>query len=204
MRTRLTRIAAGCAALAIAASACSISEDADPQSIPLDQRGNFGELATGDVAEGGSRIYLLSPVETDEQPQLRAVPRSETSDPEELLASLLAGANPDESALGLNTAIPDELEIQQARTVGTRVTIDINDALTELSDLGLRQALAQIVATASEIEPIEQVRLQVNGQNQGWPTGDGQVTDRPLTIFDYPGFLETSQPDYPALPLPSA
>ncbi len=113
---------------------------------------------------------------------------------------MLAGGNEDESALGLTSAIPADLEIEQARTVGTRLTIDINDALGELSDLGLRQALAQIVATASEIDQVQQVRLRVGGQNQGWPTGDGEVTDRPLTIYDYPGFLESSQPAFPALP----
>jgi spore germination protein GerM len=186
--------------LSISASSCAIQEDAEPQNVPPEERGNFGELATGEAAVGASRIYLLSPIGPDEQSSLRAVPRSEATNPEQLLNSLLAGANEDESALGISTAIPADLEILDARAVGPRLTVDINDALNELSDLGLRQALAQIVATASEIDRIEQVRLQVNGQNQGWPTGDGEVTDRPLTIFDYPGFLESSQPDVPALP----
>jgi len=185
--------------LAAVFASCAIQEDGAPRDIPISQRGNFGDPATGDAAEGAGRIYLLSPVGTDEQPRLRAVPRSDAADAEELLTSLLAGANEDENALGLTTAIPTDLEIQQARTVGTRLTIDINDALSELSDLGLRQALAQIVATASEVDQVQQVRLSVNGQNQGWPTGDGEVADRPLTIYDYPEFLESSQPDFPAL-----
>lgn len=185
---------------AVLAASCAIREDSAPRDIPIDQRGNFGDVATGDVAEGASRIYLLSPVGTDEQPRLRAVRREEAADAEELLTSLLLGANEDESALGLTSAIPAELEIEEATTVGTRLTIDINDALNELSDLGLRQALAQIVATASEVDQVQQVRLRVGGENQGWPTGDGEVTDRPLTIYDYPEFLESSQPNFPALP----
>ena len=186
--------------LAAVSASCAIREDGTPRDIPIDQRGNFGEVATGDAAEGASRIYLLSPVGTDEQARLRAAPRSEAADAEELLTSLLAGANEDENALGLTSAIPTDLEIEEATTVGTRLTIDINDALSELSDLGLRQALAQIVATASEVDQVQQVRLRVGGENQGWPTGDGEVTDRPLTIYDYPEFLESSQPDFPALP----
>jgi len=186
--------------VAVLAASCAIREDSVPRAIPLDQRGNFGDVATGDVAEGASRIYLLSPVGTDEQPRLRAVRREEAADAEELLTSLLLGANEGENALGLTSAIPDELVIDEATTVGTRLTIDINDALNELSDLGLRQALAQIVATASEVDQVQQVRLRVGGENQGWPTGDGEVTDRPLTIYDYPEFLESSQPDFPALP----
>ncbi|MGA9279262.1 GerMN domain-containing protein [Ilumatobacter sp.] len=189
--------------LTLAIGACSISEDAAPKNIPLDQRGDFGDPVTGDAAVGGSRIYLLSPAGTDEQSFLRSVQRSDATSPEELLTSLIAGANEDESGDGLTTAIPADLEILDASTVGTRLTVDINDALTGLSDLGLRQALAQIVTTSVEIDPVQHLRLRVNGQNQGWPTGDGEVTDRPLTIYDYPGFLESSQPDFPALPLPS-
>lgn len=187
-------------AVALLVTSCAIREDGAPRAIPLDQRGNFGELATGEAAEGGSRIYLLRPAGTDEQALLRAVPRSEAATAEELLGSLLAGANEEESATGLSTAIPAGLEIIEARTVGTRLTIDINDAFSELTDLGLRQALAQIVATSTEIDQVQQIRLRVDGENQGWPTGDGEVTDRPLTIYDYPGFLESSQPDFPALP----
>lgn len=181
-------------------TSCAISEDAVPRDIPLEQRVSFGEVATGQAAVGGGRIYLLGPVDGDEQAQLRAVQRIEASSPEDLLNSLLDGANADENSIGLSTAIPADLVIDQARTVGTRLTIDINDAFNELSDIGLRQAIAQIVATASEIDQVQQIRIRVDGENQGWPTGDGEVTDRPLSIYDYPGFLETSQPAFTALP----
>lgn len=187
----------------IGLASCTITADGAPTNIPIDQQGNFGGLATGDAAVGGSRIYLLSPSGTDDQALLRAVPRSDATSPEELLRSLIAGANSDETTTGLSSAVPSDLEILDATTVGTRLTIDINEALAELSGQGLRLALAQIVATSSEIDQVRQVRLRVDGQNQSWPTGDGEVTDRPLTLYDYPGFLETSQPDFPALPLPA-
>lgn len=186
--------------ITLAGSACSVREDAEPRIIPAEQRNDVNEIATGEEAEGASRIYLLSPVGTEEQIQLRSVPRNEAVSPADLLASLLRGANEAETSAGLSTAIPADLEIKSARTVGTRLTIDINDAFNELSDNGLRQALAQLVATAGEIGQVQQVRLRVDGENQGWPTGDGVITDRPLSIYDYPGFLETSQPAFPSLP----
>jgi spore germination protein GerM len=191
-----------CTALAamLAVAGCAIREDSAPRAIPEEDRVPFGEIATGDAAEGVGRIYLLSSVAPDAQTQLRAVPRIEPANPEELLSSLVAGANEDESALGLSSAIPSDLEILEARTVGTRLTIDINEALNELSDLGLRQALAQIVATAVAIDQVQLVRLRVDGENQVWPTGDGEGTDQPLSIYDYPNFLETSQPDFPTPP----
>ncbi len=191
-----------CTALtvAITVSGCAIREDPAPRAIPEEDRAAFGEIATGDAAEGGGRIYLLSPVAPDAQTQLRAVRRIEPTNPEELLNRLVAGPNEDESARGLSSAIPSDLEILGARTVGTRLTIDINDALDELSDEGLRQALAQIVATAVAIDQVQLVRLRVDGENQVWPTGDGEGTSQPLSIYDYPGFLETSQPAFPAPP----
>lgn len=188
------------AAIVLVGGACSVREDARPRVIPVEQRNDVNEIATGEEAEGASRIYLLSPVGTEEQIQLRSVPRNEAVSPADLLASLLRGANEAETSAGLSTAIPADLEIKSARTVGTRLTIDINDAFNELSDNGLRQALAQLVATAGEIGQVQQVRLRVDGENQGWPTGDGVITDRPLSIYDYPGFLETSQPAFPSLP----
>lgn len=187
------------AATALAAG-CAIREDPAPRAIPEEEQDAFGEIATGDAAEGVGRIYLLSPVASDGQTQLRSVSRVEPANPEELMASLVAGPNEEESAIGLSSAIPTDLEILAARTVGTRLTIDINDALNELSDNGLRQALAQIVATAVAIDQVQVVRLRVDGENQVWPTGGGEGTDQPLSIYDYPGFLETSQPDYPTPP----
>jgi spore germination protein GerM len=88
----------------------------------------------------------------------------------------------------------------ESTTVGTRLTLDFNDAITLLSDLGQREALAQIVATATGVEQIKQVRILVDGETRSWPISNGEVTDRPLSIYDYPGFVETSQPPYPALP----
>ncbi|MEP2374294.1 MAG: GerMN domain-containing protein [Ilumatobacter sp.] len=187
-------------ALSLAVAGCAIREDPAPRAISPDDAVDFGEIATGDAAEGDGRIYLLSPVATDAPPQLRAVRRPELGNPQELLRSLVEGANPEENALGLTSAIPPDLEIISARTVGTRLTIDVNEALDDLSDLGLRQALAQIVATAVSIDQVQLVRLRVDGENQSWPTGSGEGTDQPLSIYDYPNFLETSQPNFPTPP----
>lgn len=194
-RLLLTTLAA-----ALCVGGCAIREDPEPRAIPEEDRVFFGEVATGDAAEGVGRIYLLSPVAPDGQTQLRSVSRIEPANPRELLSTLVLGANEAESAIGLSSAVPPDLEINAARTVGTRLTIDINDALNELSDNGLRQALAQIVATAVAIDQVQLVRLTVEGENQAWPTGGGESSDQPLSIYDYPGFLETSQPDFPTPP----
>lgn len=180
---------------------CAISEDASPRNIPEDLIGDLNVVASGDAATGTNRIYLLTPPDDDEQQRLRAVPRQDDSGgTEEVIESLFAGPNPDEAEALLGSAIPTDLELISARTVGTRLTIDIRDGLTGLSDDGVRFALAQIVATASELDGVERVRIQVEGVNQAWPTGDGRLVDAALSIYDYPGLLETSQPAFTALP----
>ncbi|MFN3254658.1 MAG: GerMN domain-containing protein [Ilumatobacter sp.] len=187
--------------VALAALAgCSIREDTVPRDIPSDRVGGFGDIATGDAAVGASRIFLLTPPGADDQRQLRAVPRTVTGGPEALLRSLFAGPNPTEIQASLSTAIPPELQLDSARAVGRVLTIDIDDGLAELSDSGVRSALAQIVATATQLDGVERVRIRVFGENQAWPTGNGRLVDEPLSIYDYPGLLESSQPAFTALP----
>jgi spore germination protein GerM len=180
-------------------TSCSIREDAAPREIPQAENEVFGEFPTGEDASGDRSIYLLTPVNADEQPQLRSVRRNTSSNPLDLLDSLLLGPNLQENEDGLTSALPDDLMVLDTRTVGTRLTIDLNDALTRLSDVGQRVALAQIVATVTSIDRVQQVRVLVDGENRPWPTGDGTVTDRPLSIYDYPGLVESSQPPFPAL-----
>ena len=196
----MSRLISACIIGAFALTSCAIAEDAVPRTITVDADSEFGVVAGGAAAAGDRIIYLLAPLGAEEQRRLRAVRRETSADPREVLQELVSGENVEENAAGLNSAIPADLEIGAARTVGTRLTVDINDALGELSEVGLLQALAQIVATATEIEQVQQVRLRVDGENRAWPTGDGEVSELPLTIYDFPEFLETSQPGFPTTP----
>jgi spore germination protein GerM len=191
------------ALVCVAAAGCTIREDAGPRIVPEEQRGQFSAQPTGDVAAGSNRIFLLAPASGDEQPRLRSVLRDVASNPEAILNSLLAGENPTEQATGLSSVLPDDLQLNSARLLGRRLTIDINDAINELTAEALPLAVAQLVATATEIEGVENVRLQINGENQTWPLGNRENTDRLLTVYDYPGFIESSQAAYPAYPTAS-
>ena len=193
-RRRLLAIVAG---LLVATTSCAVREDAAPR--PLVGIGVFDASATGDAAVGANRIYLLTATNADGQRRLRSVPRDVTGGADELIRSLLSGPNNAEVENSLGTAIPSDLELNSVRSVGTRLTIDIGDGLAELSDEAIRLALAQIVATASELDGVERVRIRVDGANRAWPTGDGRLSDEALSVYDYPGYLESSQPAFPAL-----
>ncbi len=178
-------------------ASCAISEDSLPVEIPPAQRGQFGATPTGDAAAGNNRVFLVNSASDG---RLRSVLRAGSSDAEGIFKSLFAGPNDAEADSGLSTFLPEGIELNNARIRVRSLTLDVNDVFDELTAVALRTAVAQIVATASEIAGVEQVRIQIDGENQVWPVGDGENTDRRLTVYDYPGFIESSQPAYPAIP----
>jgi spore germination protein GerM len=181
---------------------CSIQPDAAPNDLPTERAEVFGEAATGDVAAGTNRIYLLAPTDPEEAQRLRSVQRDVPTTPFSVLSSLFAGPNATERDTLLDTAIPSDVELITARSVGRVLTVDVNDAFGELTPEGLRLAVAQIVSTATDIDGVESVQLRIDGEPRVWPLGNGELTDRPLTRFDYPGLVESTQPAFPAIPSP--
>jgi hypothetical protein len=79
---------------------------------------------------------------------------------------------------------------------------DGSSEITAQSGERLGLAVAQIVFTATEIDGVRAVRLRVNGQDQRWPKGDGETRDGDLSVYDFPGLVQSAQPPYPAVPSP--
>ena len=189
--------------IALAALAgCSIQPEASPNDLPDERANVFGEPATGDEAAGTNRIYLLAPPDVEAPQRLRSVQRDVPPTAESVLESLFAGPNADERDAQLDTAIPADVELLDARPVGQVLTVDLNDVFDDLTPDGLRLAVAQIVSTATDIEGVGSVQLRIDGVPRVWPLGNGELTDRPLTQYDYPGLVESSQPAFPAIPSP--
>lgn len=181
-------------------SACAIQPEAAPNDVPAERSGVFGDPSTGDEAAGTNRIFLLTPTDADEPQRLRAVLRDVPTTAASVLSSLFAGPNTAERAEQLDTAIPTDVELKTARTVGEILTLDLNDVFAELTPDGLRLAVAQIVTTVTQIDGVRAVQLRVDGEPRVWPLGSGELTDRPLTAFDFPGLVESSQPAFPGTP----
>lgn len=191
------------ALLAAVTAACSIGEDGAPRDVPEEERGNFGVGAVGGTASGTSRIYLISTPEGEEA-ILRSVARDVPAEggdvaaqAEAVLTALLEGPLTTEQ---LQTAIPADLELLAVRPRGQVLTVDVNDAITALLPEGQTLAVAQIVTTATALDTVERVRLRINGENQEWPTGNGELVTRPLSGYDYPTLIESTQPSFPAIP----
>ena len=191
------------AVVALAAtSGCSIQPDASPTDLPAERVDVFGEPSTGDEAAGTNRVYLLAPTDTDARQRLRSVQRDVPTTPAAVLASLFAGPNATERAEQIDTAIPTDVVLLAVRPVGQVLTVDVNDVFDELTPEGLRLAVAQIVSTATDIDGVQSVQLRIEGEPSVWPLGNGELTDRALTKYDYPGLAESSQPPFPAIPSP--
>jgi spore germination protein GerM len=200
--TGITRVATGLLLAVVTVTGCSIQPESTPRNVPEDQRGLFDAQTTtgGGAAAGDNRIYLLASLRGDAQQQLRSVLRDVPSQPLDLLTSLVAGPNDEERDELLDTALPEDLVINSARRSGPVVLIDVNDALNALSQDGLRLAIAQLVLTITDLPGVEEVEITVEGSRQLWPLGDRELTDRPLTRFDYPGLAESTQPRFPPIP----
>jgi spore germination protein GerM len=191
------------AAVLVAAGGCGIAPDSTPRDVaPAEQDLTVNAVSDGDEAGGTSRIYLVAPSEAGDPSLLRSTSRDVAAGAAPLIKSLLAGPNPEELASRLVTNIPQETQLLSTDSSGDVLTVDVSPEITELSGDLLVLAVAQIVFTASEIDGVRAVRLRVDGQDQQWPKGDGETREGTLTVYDYPGLVESAQPPYPAVPSP--
>ena len=185
----------GLATIMLAMSGCGIQADSAPRDVPADEQ-IIAEGSSGTDAAGAERIYLVAPGENQ---LLRSVPRDATSR-SDLMRILFLGPNDEESAAQFSSTIPSTTELLSARSQGTVLFVDVSAGLTELTGDGLTRALAQIVYTASEIDGVEAVQLTVDGDLISWPKGNLDASSNPLRTYDYPGYVQTAQPAYPAVP----
>jgi hypothetical protein len=184
--------------LSLVAAACGIQTDSAPRDLPEAERIlPIAGSSAGTDASGADRIYLVAP---GEDRLLRSVPRTAATR-EDLIRILLLGPNDDEIAAQYSSFIPPSTELISARSNGQILIVDLTGELSELTGQSLSQAIAQIVYTATEIDGIEAVQLKINGEEVAWPKPNGDTTTDPLRIYDYPGYVQTAQPAYPAVPV---
>lgn len=183
---------------------CGIAPDADPRDIPLDQQRDLVRTDDAAATEGsGTRVYLLDAAAPGQAALLRSVGRDVPPTATAVLQALLDGPTAGELERRLRTAIPPDTELHSARfSSRTTLTVDLNETIFEATGSELVDAVSQLVFTATEVEGVQQVELRVDGELQEWPRGDGTLVERPLTVFDFPGRVASSQPDYPAVLAP--
>jgi Sporulation and spore germination len=189
-------------AVAALATACSIKPDSSPQVIPVgDHALNDTFTAEGGEAAGSTRVFLVKEGD-DGTAHLTSVLRSVDPTATAVMQELLKGPNAQEEDAGVTSALPRDLVLRSARSGAGVLTVDVSSQLLDEPAPKLLLAIAQIVFTASELEGVREVRIKVNGTIRPWPDGQGELRTTALTVYDYPGIVESSQPPYPAIPTP--
>jgi hypothetical protein len=190
---RSARAALGLAGVVLV-TGCGVQPDSSPRDVPVDERPISIVDEAGSTASGADRVYLIAP---GEDRLLRSVPRDATT-PSDLVEILLRGPNEDELQEQYSTFIPPTTELLGTSTQGQILTVDLTSDFLELTGQNLTQAIAQIVYTATELEGIEAVQIDVEGERLSVPTQTSDTVESTLQIYDFPNAVRTSQPAFPA------
>ena len=201
---RVMRCAAVIGAGVIGLSSCSIDPEGTPRDIAVrdrqDLRVNFDQPAG--AATGSGRIFLLSPEVIGQPRTLQSVARDVGDTPAEAMRALFEGPNSEELQRRLRTAIPPGTRLLDVAQDGDELIVSVSSELQQLTSEALIDGVAQIVLTASEISGVSTVTIAIDGVPQQWPTASGELQSQPLTRYDFPGLMQTSQPSFPSVPSP--
>lgn len=186
--------------LLVALGGCGLSGDAQPRDI-AGLVVSPTTTAVGGGGESGARVFLLGPQHLAEVERQVVSPTSAV----DVLSALLAGPSSDESARGLRTAIPSGTKLQDAHVERStaRVEIDLSREFLAVQGVEQRNAVAQLVYTATSIPGVDSVLFHIEGRPVQVPVDDGSLTSEPLTRYDYPSLDPTRLPG-PIAPNPGA
>jgi spore germination protein GerM len=202
-RRRLTWLSIT-AVLVVAASSCSIDAEGSPRDIAVrdqgDLRVNFDQAAG--AATGSGRIYLLSPEVTGQPRTLQSVARDVGDTAADAMQALFDGPNTDELQALLRSAIPPGTRLLDVNQRADELVVNVSSELQQLTGEALIDGVAQIVLTASEITGVAAVSITIDGIPQQWPASSGTLQSEPLTRYDFPGLVLSSQPAFPSVPSP--
>jgi hypothetical protein len=205
-RGRHTRSLLGIGLLIVAGSSCSIAAEGTPRDISVrdrrDLRANFDQAAG--AATGSGRIYLLSPEVIGQPRTLQSVARDVGDTPAVAMQALFKGPNSDELKDLLRSAIPAGTRLLDVTQDGSQLFVNVSNELQQLTGEALIDGVAQIVLTASALTGVSAVSIAIDGVPQQWPTVTGELQSEPLTRYDFPGLVVSSQPAFPSVPSPAA
>ncbi|WNV76839.1 GerMN domain-containing protein [Geodermatophilus sp. DSM 44513] len=198
------RRTAGSTALAVSlllTSACGVPTGGEPETIASTDI-PYGLASTTPTSapapppaarSNEPRIYLVTAEGV-------LVPRGRTSGDgsleqrlTRLLAGLAAGPTSGERGDQLTSALPPEVRLSLTTIEGGTATIDISAPENAPSGRESRQAVGQVVLTATSLPGIEGVVLTRDGGPVEAPLLSGELTTAPLTAEDYDALL-TSPP----------
>ena len=193
--------------LVLGATACTIDAEGSPRDIPKRDQGDLsaGFDQPAGAATGSGRIYLLSPEVIGQPRTLQSVAREVGDTPDSAMKALFEGPNTDELQAQLRSAIPPGTRVLGVSRggSGSELIVNLSNELQQLTGEALIDGLAEIVLTGTEIAGISSVAIEIDGVPQQWPASSGKLQSEPLTRYDFPGLVRSSQPAFPSVPSPA-
>lgn len=175
--------------LVLLAASCGVPTDAHPHTISSDDlpaalRGTPSTTSTTAAAPGVKVDVVVYLVNQDRlAPVSRTLPTPVTL--ADRLETLLAGATPQDTQAGLRSAVAPETRLVGIDLVAGVADVNLSQAFVDLAGQEQIVAVAEIVFTATETPGVHGVRFRLDGERVPVPTGDGTLTDAPLTRDDY-------------------
>lgn len=193
-RRTLVRMAAAVVVLATVATGCGVSANDEPHEIAsADLPADLAASTTTPTISGQSpttapvTIYFL--VLQDGVTRLRGVTREveDASRPRDRLAALLTPPSAEEQAAGLLTSIPADTILLDSELVEAddELVVDLSRSLFDVQGEELRNAFAQLVWTATELDGVRRVRFLVDGETFRAPDAAGIEQPGAVTRLDY-------------------
>ncbi|MDP9465451.1 MAG: GerMN domain-containing protein, partial [Actinomycetota bacterium] len=102
----------------------------------------------------------------------------------------------------LRSAIPPGTRLLDVTQDGGQLIVNVSSELQQLTGEALINGVAQIVLTASGITGVSAVSIAIDAVPQQWPAASGELQSEPLTRYDFPGLVLSSQPAFPSVPSP--
>lgn len=192
---RAARAALAVSLLLGAGAGCGLSPNDEPRIIAADDLPpDLAEPTTSSTSRTGESpttipvtIYYL--VQQDGVTRLHAVTRDveDASRPRDRLAALLAPPTPDEQAAGILTSIPADTILVNSELVEAdeELIVDLSRSLFDVQAQELRNAFAQLVWTATELDGVRRVRFLVDGEEFRAPDEDGIEQPGAVARSDY-------------------
>lgn len=190
--------------LVLVATSCSIDAESTPRNIAVRDRRDLSAFdQVAGAAVGSGRIYLLSPEIIGQARTLQSVARDVGDTPADAMRALFEGPNTTELQALMRSAIPPGTRLIDVTQDGSELVVNVSNELQQLTGEALIDGVAQIVLTASEIASVSAVSIAIDGVPQQWPSASGELQSEPLTRYDFPGLVVSSQPAFPAVPSPA-
>jgi spore germination protein GerM len=182
------------AVLLVGATGCGLTENSEPRPIAA---GDLPEELVDPADSTTTTTALPSPTTTvvtvyyviqqDGVTRLVARPRevADASRPADRIAALLLPPTEEEQQQGILTSIPADTVLIDTDLVGDELTVDLSASLFDVQGEELRNAFAQLVRTATELQVVLRVRFLVDGQEVNAPDASGVEQSRPVQRGDY-------------------